>query len=128
VHRSRNPFALWRRQDGAEFVLQTAEADEWADLHGFVPEPVPLVDLETSNWFSSTHPRSPFVTGLVVSIQDAHGTRTSLSDWDELALKEQTPDGTRVTPVELESVRALLASHFGLGGFVLGAGGRLVLA
>jgi arylamine N-acetyltransferase len=115
-------------EDGSELVLQTVQADEWIDLYGFIPQPVPFVDLETSNWFTSTHPSSPFVTGLVVSMQGDDGTRTLLSDRSGLALTEQTPTGTTVTPVSRDAVPELLASRFGLGGFALGADGHLVLS
>jgi N-hydroxyarylamine O-acetyltransferase len=115
-------------EDGPELVLQTAAGDEWVDLYAFVPQPVPFVDIETSNWWISTHPRSPFVTGLVVSTQDDGGTRTSLSDWSELALTEQTPVATSVTPVAREEVPELLAERFALNGFALAANGRLVPA
>ena len=117
-------------EDGPELVLQAAEADEWLDLYGFVPEPVPFVDLETSNWFTSTYPRSPFVTGLIVSVHADDGSRAMLRDWDGdgLALKEQTPTATTVTPVALEAVPELLASRFGLPGYVVSAEGRLVPA
>ena len=57
-------------EDGPELVLQSiAQSGEWVDLYGFVPEPVPLIDVVTSNWYTCTHPRSPFVTGLIVSAQ-----------------------------------------------------------
>ena len=51
-------------------MLQTADSSGWIDLYGFIPEPVPQIDVETSNWFTSTHPRSPFVTGLIVTKLD----------------------------------------------------------
>ena len=111
-----------------ELVLQIAEGDGWLDLYGFVPQPVPFVDLETSNWFTSTHPRSPFVTGLIVSAYADDGGRTTLSDWDGLALKEQTLNGTSVTPVARDSVPELLSSRFGLPGYTVSADGRLVAA
>ncbi len=41
-------------QDAREFVLQTAQEDDWVDIYGFAPEPVPLVDVETSNRFTCT--------------------------------------------------------------------------
>lgn len=113
-------------EDGPELVLQTADGPDWQDLYGFIPQPVPFVDLETSNWFTSTHPRSPFVTGLVVSTQQQDGTRTSLSDWDQLALTEATPAGSSVTPVPRDAVPQLLETRFGLAGFTLDAGGRVV--
>jgi N-hydroxyarylamine O-acetyltransferase len=113
-------------QEGPELVLQTVEGGEWIDLYGFVEEPVPLVDVEVSNWYTSTHPHSPFVTGLIVNAQRADGGRTTLSDWDGLSLTEQTPAERAVTPVEWAAVPSLLESHFGLGGFSLGADQRLV--
>jgi arylamine N-acetyltransferase len=92
-----------------------------------VPEPVPLVDIETSNWFTSTHPRSPFVTGLIATIHRPDGSRISLSDWSGLALTEETPRGRAVTTVAREEVPRLLEQHFGLEGFALNGDGRVVL-
>jgi arylamine N-acetyltransferase len=109
-----------------QLVLQTADGSGWVDLYGFVPEPVPQIDVETSNWFTSTHPRSPFVTGLIVTSHRPDGTRLSLSDWSELALVRQTPTGSSTSPVTLDSVPDLLASEFGLPGFSLSGEGRIV--
>jgi len=101
---------------GPELVLQTAQpSGQWVDLYGFVPEPVPLVDVMTSNWFTCTHPRSPFVTGLIVSAHRPDGTRESLSDWNGgLSLTEETPAGATVIDVEPDAVPELVASRFGL--------------
>jgi len=111
--------------EGEELVLQTAGGSGWTDLYGFVPEPVPRIDVETSNWFTSTHPRSPFVTGLIVTRHRRDGTRLSLSNWNELAFVTQTPTGSSTSPVELESVPGLLESEFGLPGFSLSGDGRI---
>ena len=113
-------------EDGPELVLQTAEEGAWLDLYGFLPHPVPLIDLETSNWFTSTHPRSPFVTGVIVSTHAHDGTRTMLRDWDGLALREQTPTGTTTTPVARDAVPELLATRFGLPGYAVAADGHLI--
>jgi N-hydroxyarylamine O-acetyltransferase len=112
--------------DGEELVLQTADGAGWIDLYGFIPEAVPQIDVETSNWFTSTHPRSPFVTGLIVTRHRPDGTRLSLSNWTELAFVTQTPSGSSTSPVELESVPGLLESEFGLPGFSLSGEGRIV--
>jgi N-hydroxyarylamine O-acetyltransferase len=114
--------------DGAEHLLQVAQGSGWADLYGFVPQPVPLVDVETSNWFTSTHPRSPFVTGLIVAAQRPDGARLSLSDWTGLKLTEETPAGTTETAVVPEQIPDLLERRFGLPGFRLDGGGRVTLA
>jgi N-hydroxyarylamine O-acetyltransferase len=105
-------------QEGPEHVLQTETPAGWADLYGFVPEPVPQVDIETSNWFTCTHPRSPFVTGLIVTAHRADGSRVTLSDWggDGLSLTEQSPADTRVTAVLDADVPELLERRFALPG------------
>jgi N-hydroxyarylamine O-acetyltransferase len=113
-------------EDGPELMLQSVDGGEWIDLYSFLPEPVPFVDLEPSNWYTSTHPRSPFVTGVIVGAHAADGSRAMLRDWDGLALKEQTPSTTTLTPVAQDAVPELLASRFGLPGYTLNAAGRLV--
>lgn len=113
-------------EERALLVLQTERRGEWTDVYAFAPEPAPLIDLETSNWFTATHPHSPFVTGLIVSKQDGDGTRTSLSDWGQLTLTEETPAGAVVTAIERDAVPALLATRFGLAGCRLAADGRIV--
>jgi N-hydroxyarylamine O-acetyltransferase len=111
--------------DGEELVLQTADGDRWFDMYAFRAEPVPMVDVETSNWFTSTHPRSPFVSGLSVGIQAAEGARAWLCDWSGLTLLERTPTAAEQRPVALDEVPVLLAERFGLTGFALESGGLL---
>ena len=123
--------AGWRFRlvaEGPALVLQTVRDGDWTDVYAFVPEPVPPVDLETSNWFTSTHPRSPFVTGLMVSAVRPDGTRTQLSDWDELSLVEESPARRTVTPIDRAEIPHRLEADFGLAGFALSAAGRVVRA
>lgn len=111
--------------DGAEHVLQTVEGADWSDVYGFVPEPVPFVDIETSNWFTCTHPGSPFVTGLIITMNHADGTRVAMSDWSELGLIEATPSRRTVTEVVRDEIPGLLDRVFGLPGFALSDNGRV---
>ncbi|HUA06282.1 MAG TPA: arylamine N-acetyltransferase [Solirubrobacteraceae bacterium] len=103
-------------EDGPELVLQsTTDTGDWIDLYGFVPEPVPLIDVVTSNWYTCTHPRSPFVTGLIVSAQHHDGGRMSLSDWSgALTFTEETPQEASSTTVEPGAAPSLIANRFGL--------------
>jgi N-hydroxyarylamine O-acetyltransferase len=113
-------------EEGDALVVQAETPDGWRDVHAFVPEPVPLIDIELSNWFTATHPSSAFVTGLIVAVQQADGTRVSLSDWSgDLALVERTPDHATTTPVTREDVPVLLDQRFGLPGFALDGAGRV---
>jgi N-hydroxyarylamine O-acetyltransferase len=107
-------------EDGSEFVLEGRGESGWQQLYGFIAEPVPLVDVETSNWYTATHPHSPFVTGLNLGRQRPDGTRVSLSDWTgELELVEQTPERRNVTPMTREAASELLEREFGVAGFEL---------
>jgi N-hydroxyarylamine O-acetyltransferase len=114
--------------DGRELVLQTVRDGEWIDGYTFVPEPVPPIDIETSNWYTATHPRSPFVSaGISAAIYDREATAVSLSDWSgSLILTELTPQDRTVTPVAPEQAGELLATRFGLAGWTLEADGRLL--
>jgi N-hydroxyarylamine O-acetyltransferase len=111
--------------DGAEHVLQLQSNDGWIDLYGFAPVPVPLIDVETSNWWVCTNPNSRFVTGFVAGITRNNGTHWSLSDWDGLSLTKSTHDHRQVIPVSREQIPDLLGQHFNLAGFTLDAEGRL---
>jgi hypothetical protein len=68
------------------------------------------------------------VTGLIASARSHDGALTLLSDWSELALTEQTPAQTTVTPVVRDAVPHLLATRLSLPGFTLAVDGRLVPA
>jgi N-hydroxyarylamine O-acetyltransferase len=113
-------------EDPPEFVLQTLEDGIWSDLYGFVPELVPHIDIETSNWWTCTHPHSPFVTGLVAAVNRPDGTRESLRDWSgTLEHVVQSPGQTQVSQPPREAIPELLAEQFALPGFTLGSDGRL---
>ena len=113
-------------EQGRELVLQIRRGDAWADLYSFVPEPVPRVDIALGNWWTGAHPSSGFVTGLLIARRYPDGTRVSLSDWDELALVHAAPSGRTATPVQWADVPGLLADTFGLPGFTLAPGNRLI--
>jgi N-hydroxyarylamine O-acetyltransferase len=113
--------------DGPELVLRTVTDGGWVDGYTFAPEPVPLIDIETSNWYTATHPRSPFVSaGISAAIYDEQAVAVSLSDWSgSLILTELTQESRAVTPVEPGQVGDLLSARFGLDGWTYDADGRL---
>ncbi len=114
-------------EESPELILQTATDGEWSDVYAFAPEPVPRVDIETSNWWVCTHPGSPFVFGLVVAANRPDGTRDSISDWSgPLRRMVQTPEGTLVSELPRETIPELLADDFALPGFALGNDGRVM--
>jgi N-hydroxyarylamine O-acetyltransferase len=113
-------------EEGPELVLQTLADGSWSDVYAFSPQPVPHIDIETSNWWASTNPRSPFVFGLIAAVHHPDGSRESISDWSgALELRVQSPGDTQVSQPPREAIPELLAERFALSGFVLGADGRV---
>ncbi|MHB1571155.1 MAG: arylamine N-acetyltransferase family protein [Solirubrobacteraceae bacterium] len=120
-YRARDPQdqAGWRFRivsDEPELVVQAARGDEWGDLYGVTLSPVPLIDIETANWMTSTHPRSPFVRGPVISSTAPDGSRTLLKNdqENEFLLVEQQPDRRVTTPLTRSDLSAVLEDRFGL--------------
>ncbi len=113
-------------EEGSELVLQTLADGSWFDVYAFSPQPVPRIDIETSNWWTCTNPQSPFVFGLIAAVNHPDGSRESISDWSgPLELRVQTPGGTKVSQPSRQEIPELLAERFALPGFALGADGRV---
>jgi len=116
-------------REGRELVLRWEDdGGQWTDLYGFIPEPVPMIDVETSNWYTCSHPDSRFVTGLIIARHLRDGTLITMSDWGRPALAVVTPAGRTAAPFERPDVPQLLEERFGLPGWALDADGRIVAA
>lgn len=121
------PFAVggpyeqsgWRFRiswDEPELVLQAARGDGWVDQYGVIPSPVPLVDIETANWFTSTYPESPFLRGPIISATTADGRRTLIRADSQSAfiLVEETPTARDTTPLGSDEIATVIQEQFGL--------------
>ncbi|MFS0898226.1 arylamine N-acetyltransferase family protein [Mycolicibacterium litorale] len=60
------PYRIRGHRDGR--VLESRIHDAWQPLYVFTDRPQPLIDLEVGSWYVSTHPSSPFVTGLTAAL------------------------------------------------------------
>jgi N-hydroxyarylamine O-acetyltransferase len=116
-------------EDGPELVLQTFEDGTWKEDFGFVPDPVPMVDVEVSNWYTSTHPASAFVTGLIAGVRGVDRCLAIRVD-DDSALLFERPIGepSAVSELSIDEVPELLGRRFGIDGVSRGDDGRLVVA
>ncbi|MGO9853438.1 MAG: arylamine N-acetyltransferase family protein [Acidimicrobiales bacterium] len=114
-------------EDGAELVLQVFQDGGWNDMYGFAPEPAEPVDIVVNNWFTATHPDSPFVTGIMVGVRRPERC-LSLFVYEQAVLVERpVGGGSTVTEVPLDTVPALLAERFDIHAVALGDDGRLLL-
>jgi len=114
-------------EDGPELVVQAFQDGGWSDMYGFVPEPAPQVDIEVNNWYTATHPESPFVTGIIAGLRSPERCLTLFVSEQVVVVERPVGGASTVTEVEMEDVPALLAERFGLPGVVLDQDGRLAL-
>jgi N-hydroxyarylamine O-acetyltransferase len=63
-----------------KYFHQTKLGDSWSDVCEFTLEEMPLIDRELANWFTSTHPNSPFRNALMVARAGSNGDRYSLQN------------------------------------------------
>jgi N-hydroxyarylamine O-acetyltransferase len=51
---------------------------KWLDVCEFCDEPMPMIDVEVANWWTSTNPDSKFIRNLIISRTSMDGSRQSL--------------------------------------------------
>ncbi len=109
----------WRYRvvrDANELVLQLEVGGEFVDLYGFIDEPAPLIDIEVSNWYVATHPRSPFTHALYCSTQTP-GERNILSErTGRCMLTTKRPEAISEREIDPDFVPEILATTFSLPG------------
>lgn len=54
-------------QHDGTYVHQTWIGDQWADVYSFLIQPVPPIDYEVANWYTSTWPQSRFTQNLIAA-------------------------------------------------------------
>jgi N-hydroxyarylamine O-acetyltransferase len=121
----------WRyrlAEDGAELVLQVFSDGGWTDMYGFEPEPVPTIDIEVNNWYTATHPKSAFVTGLMVGARQVDRCLSMFINEGAVLVERPVGASSSITEVPLENVPALRAERFGIPDVARGADGRFRLA
>lgn len=112
-------------EDGPELVLQVFQDGVWVDMYGFIPEPVPVIDVEVSNWYTATYPTSSFVTGVLVGRRSPDRC-LSLFVFEQAILVERPAGGaSEIAEVPRTEVPGLLAQRFGIEGVTLSSDGRL---
>lgn len=100
----------WMARDGTYWVMRTAAGETERDAWASTLEEDNPIDFEVANHFTSTHPSSPFVNRILMSIFTKDGRVT-------LANREATIVAGGVTRsaqlADRAALRAFLVEHFG---------------
>ena len=97
---------------GREFLLQARLGDAWDSLFRFALDPTPAVDYEMGNWFTSTHPASPFLGNLIVA-RPIEGGRTTVFN-RRFTIRDRDNRTTRRVLDGVADYRDVLVGTFGL--------------
>lgn len=66
----------WLVAEGAGHVVKVATGEGWSDMYWFTREPQETIDYEVANHYTSTHPQSRFLQGLMCARTTAEGRVT----------------------------------------------------
>jgi len=101
-----------RRSPDARIFHQVQVGGDWQDICEFTLEPMPAIDREVANWFTSAHPQSHFRNRLMAARATEDGRITLLNR----ELTHRHADGRTVTRTirDEDDLLAALADEFGL--------------
>jgi len=100
------------QRDGRYMQQTRLPSGEWADLYEFTLQPVPAIDFEVGNWWTSTQPLSKFTQNVIASAV-GDGVRYTLlnREFNIRHLDGRVEPRLLATPDEL---LAVLSDSFGL--------------
>jgi N-hydroxyarylamine O-acetyltransferase len=98
---------------GEEFTLQAKQGDEWVSIYRVSPHPRLPIDYEVANWFTATHPGSPFVSNLIVARPGPNGVRNTLFN-GRVNIRRPGDRVERSEPAGEAALREALDKTFGL--------------
>ncbi len=98
---------------GDELVLQARLVETWQTIYRISPRPPLDVDYEVGNWFTATHPNSPFVDNLIVARPGPDGARFTLFN-GRVTARDAAGRAERSLLDSPAAIRTELAARFGL--------------
>jgi N-hydroxyarylamine O-acetyltransferase len=98
---------------GEDLVLRAKLGADWQNIYRLSPHPALPIDYEVANWFTATHPGSPFVSNLIASRPGTGGVRNTLFN-GRLSVRRPPNQVDRRMLEDEAAVRNALAANFGL--------------
>jgi N-hydroxyarylamine O-acetyltransferase len=100
-------------QEDGRYFHQVRFGDSWTDVCEFTGEPMPPIDREVANWFTSAHPQSHFKSRLMAARAGSEGRRYTVLN-GELKIREQSGVAHAVSIESGTQLLDVLHEHFGL--------------
>jgi N-hydroxyarylamine O-acetyltransferase len=100
-------------QMGDELTLQSKLADRWEHIYRVVALPRVDAEYEIANWFTASHPDSPYRSNLIAARPGPNKTRITLFN-ARLNLRSGTGEVERRILSDVADYRTVLADMFGL--------------
>lgn len=101
------------RRMGEELLLEAKMDGRWEHLYRLSPHPRLDMDYEVANWFTATHPNSPFVANLIAARAAPDGVRHSFFNGRLSVRRPAAPVERRMLNSDAEYA-ATLSGTFGL--------------
>ena len=107
---SHEPFRVARTDAEGSYALEAKVPGGWKALYTFDLVKQHLADYEVWNWYFAAHPRSPFVTGLVLA-RPAPGCRHAMRD-NKYSLHHMNGETQRRAIGSVEQLKETLQTAF----------------
>ncbi|HEY3144768.1 MAG TPA: arylamine N-acetyltransferase [Dongiaceae bacterium] len=98
---------------GEEFVLQSRLGDHWEHIYRVVLLPRFDAEYEICNWYTGTHPQSPYLNNLIAALPGADGTRLTLFNW-RFTVRHASGAAERRMLESAAEFRSVLENDFGI--------------
>jgi N-hydroxyarylamine O-acetyltransferase len=98
---------------GEELTLQARLGERWEHIYRVVPQPRMDAEYEIGNWFTATHPDSPYLSNLIAARPGPDRTRITLFN-SRLTVRQPSGAAERHTLQDQAEYGKVLAELFGL--------------
>jgi N-hydroxyarylamine O-acetyltransferase len=98
---------------GDELTLQSRLRDRWEHIYRVVPLPRFDAEYEICNWFTGTHPQSPYLNNMIAALPGPQGTRLTLFN-ARFNVRHASGEVERRTLESKDEYRCVLRDQFGI--------------
>jgi len=98
---------------GEELALQARLRDSWEHIYRIVPHPRFDAEYEIANWYTGTHPQSPYISNIIAARPGPGRTRLTLFN-NRLTTRDANGNADRHVLSTENDYRRVLAEVFGI--------------